>query len=483
MLRKLLRSLARPGPPGRGFVAAGIVLGIALRLWVLTSPIGALDADEAVWGLMARHALDGELATFFWGQAYGGTQETLLAAPVLALAPTDPLALRLVPMLLFAVAALLVWRVGLRTVGDPAATTAAVLFWIAPAYLVWKSTRAHGFYGTAIVLALAILLLALRLRERDSPLDLAALGLALGLGWWATPQIAFVAVPALAWLVWRRPAVLRGVWIVLPAFLAGAAPWFAWNLDHGWASLQRPFPSGGDTYVDHLRTFFFATLPTMLGLRAPFTLEWPLGELVGRALEALALAGFVWLVLRRRRRREILLAVGSLYPLLQSISPFSVLNEEPRYLVLLAPVIALLLGELAARTAATRWLAFAAAAGLSVAGLASMASVHLAVPPVGGKRVPADLEPALRALEEAGVDRVLAHYSIAYRITFESDERILATSTSQVRYEPHDRVVRSSPDPAYVLVAGTRDQRVQERWLRLDGYRRLEAGPWAVYVR
>lgn len=136
-----------------GLVAGGAVVGIGLRIWVLASPVGALDADEAVWGLMARHVLDGELTTFFWGQAYGGTQETLLTALVFAAAAPSVFALRVVPIAFFAVAAVLVWLVGRRVVSEPAARLAAVAFWIWPSYVVWKSTRAHGFYGAALVLA------------------------------------------------------------------------------------------------------------------------------------------------------------------------------------------------------------------------------------------------------------------------------------------------------------------------------------------
>ena len=54
-------------------VVALAVTGIVLRVWLLRSDLGALDADEAVWGTMARHVLDGEIGAFFWGQGYGGT--------------------------------------------------------------------------------------------------------------------------------------------------------------------------------------------------------------------------------------------------------------------------------------------------------------------------------------------------------------------------------------------------------------------------
>jgi 4-amino-4-deoxy-L-arabinose transferase-like glycosyltransferase len=464
-------------------LVGGIAAGVALRVWVLASPLGGFDADEAVWGLMARHLLDGELPTFFWGQAYGGTLETFLTAPVFALFGSSILALRVVPIVLFAVAAVLVWRVGRYTVGEPAARIAAVAFWLWPSYLVWKSTRAHGFYGAVIVLALVIVLLALRLRERDSPFDFAALGLVLGLGWWTTPQIAFVALPALAWLVWRRPAVARGAWLVIPAAIMGAAPWLIWNVGHGWESLDVPFEPGNDTYVDHLRTFVYATLPSALGLRVPFSLDWLLGEVVSRILEALALAAVGWLLIRRRGRREPLLVVVALYPFLQSLSPFSSLNFEPRYLVLLMPFCALLVAELVSRRTALAAATLAALAALSVAGLARMESAYYRVPTGALVRVSPDIGPLLTTLRAADVTRVFAQYSVAYRLTFESDEAIIATPGGVVsRYPPHERAVLASRSPAYVFVAGSEDERAAAGRLEGRGYRLVDLGDWSVYL-
>jgi hypothetical protein len=41
--------------------------GIALRTFVYLSVLGSTNSDEAVLGLMARHALHGEFTTFLWG--------------------------------------------------------------------------------------------------------------------------------------------------------------------------------------------------------------------------------------------------------------------------------------------------------------------------------------------------------------------------------------------------------------------------------
>jgi Dolichyl-phosphate-mannose-protein mannosyltransferase len=464
--------------------SAGIAAGIALRVWMLASPVGGLDGDEAVWGLMALHVLDGEVSVFFWGQNYGGTQESLVTALLFAVTGSGTLALRTVPILLFALAAVLVWRIGRRTVGEPEARIAALLFWVWPAYLVWKSTRAHGFYGALTVLALAVVLLALRLYERDSPLDAAALGLAFGLGWWASPQIAFLAVPALGWLVVRRPAVLRRWWAAVPAALVGAAPWLGWNVTHGFDSFRTPFGPGDDSYFDHLRVFFATTFPSALGLRVPFSFDWLVGAIPGRVLELLAIGALGWLVVRRRPlgRLEPLVAIAVAYPFLQSLSPFSALNEEPRYLVLLVPIMALLLSIPLARHPAVAVGGLGAAAALTVAGLIALNRQDPPVPPVGGVRVPENLSPALRVLDRHGVDRVLAPYAIAYRVTFETDERIVATPTGQTRYRPHQRLVLANSAPAYVFVSGSRDDAGSARRLPARGYSREAVGGWAVYV-
>ena len=116
-------------------VAFGAIAGVVLRVVVYRSSLGVLDGDEAVWGLMARHVLDGELSAFFWGQGYGGTQEVLATAPLFALFGTSTVLMRVVPVALTAVAAVLVWRIGRRTIGDPGASAAAVLLWVWPPYL------------------------------------------------------------------------------------------------------------------------------------------------------------------------------------------------------------------------------------------------------------------------------------------------------------------------------------------------------------
>jgi hypothetical protein len=465
-------------------LGAAVVAGVGVRTWIQASPLGALDADEAITGLMARHVLDGEVSAFYWGALYGGTQEALLTAPIFAVTGSSVLALKLVSLALYSAAAVLVWAVGRRTVGASGALVGAALFWTWPAYFVWWTTKARGYFGSGLVIGLVAVWLALRLRERDSRGDAAALGFALGLGLWATLQSWLLALPALAWLVARRPAVLRLAPLAAAAALVGSLPWLLWNALNGWeAVLPRSVAGQESTFAERLVDFFRVTLPTWLGVRVPFSLDWLLGPAVGTALVALALAGFTVLVVRRPPGLEPLLVVGAVFPFLYAASSFTFFVAEPRYLVFLAPVPALLLGWfLTRRGVVVAGAGLAAALALSVAGVVVMERQNRFAPIAPNVRVPADLSPVLAVLERERARRVLANYWIAYRISFESDERIVATSTGFVRHEPHDRLVRSSPHPARVFVQGSAEERRAGPGLLERGFRRIEAGGFSVYV-
>lgn len=53
---------------GLGFAAGlaiAVLVALALRLFVILTPHAALDADEAIVGLMGRHVLQGEFPIFY----------------------------------------------------------------------------------------------------------------------------------------------------------------------------------------------------------------------------------------------------------------------------------------------------------------------------------------------------------------------------------------------------------------------------------
>jgi hypothetical protein len=481
----------------RALVAVGIVAGAVERLVVWRSHLGALDSDEAVWGLMARHAADGHLTAFMWGQAYGGTLESVLSAPFLALFPGSVVALRIVPLALTAVAAVLVWRVGLRTIGEQAAAAAGVLFWVWPSYAIWKSMRAHGFYGAGVVAALLVLLLVLRIAERPSYRDAALLGLVVGVGLWQSAQLLPIALVAAIWLVWRTPASIRLAPLALACAFVGFLPWTISNLRHDWWSFS--FPPGAGTFLTRLRGNLDGALPMAFGLRVPFDLSWVGGIAIGGAAMVALYVGFVVVAIRSRRTNVTLLVVVALaFPLIAATSTFTWIVDEPRYLSIVSPVLILLVS-----VSLTTWRR--AAVALSVAVLLTSFGVyrmndspHFAER-ADGMFVPADFKPLIAELDRLGVDRVYADYWVAYRLDFETDERIIAAESPQeryaragkrvvvldndhVRYPPYVREVTQSPRPAHVVLTASRDSaNLDERLLQAAGYRRTTVGRFTIW--
>src|SRR5918911_5468156 len=77
---------------------AMLLVGLVLRLAIIASPLGEIDGDEAVVGLMARHiAFVGERPVFYWGQPYLGSLEAFTAAPLFKLFDSSTPLLKLVP--------------------------------------------------------------------------------------------------------------------------------------------------------------------------------------------------------------------------------------------------------------------------------------------------------------------------------------------------------------------------------------------------
>ncbi len=129
----------------------------------------------------------------------------------------------------------------------------------------------------------------------------------------------------------------------------------------------------------------------------------------------------------------------------------------------------------------------------------------LAASHAGGVALPADFGPLLRTLDAHGVQRVWATYWIAYRITFESGERIVAAEPGSSRfairggrvvgvgeeaahpagngrYAPYQLEVAGSRNAAYVLAAAGDLAPLVQPALRRAGYRLVRTGVFAVWL-
>ena len=417
--------------------------GLVVRVVMINGRWGTVDSDEAVVGLMARDMLDGSWRAFYWGQHYGGTQETALVA----LFGASRWALKLVPVGLCAVGSVLTWRVGTRFLPPRAAVAAGLLTWLGPAAYVWWSTKERGFYGISLVTGLLVVLFAQRVVERGGrPADWAALGAAFGMGWWASPSVAYFAVPAGLYVLCRRAPPLRWFPLGVAVACVAALPWLWHNVEQGWPSLESP-PQPADrqvSYITGIGRLLWYVVPMALNLRTPIGADWVLATVGAVVYVAIGVA----LVLRRP---PVLLALWlATFPLLYAAFPGRWWVGEGRYAFFALPLVGLGLAWIVRRpwplaALCVVWL------GLSLVGLDQI-----------GPERPEHVDGDLAALRAAGVDHVWADYWSAHRLAFLSDGDLVAASHVTPRDARLGLAIQADASPAFLY---RRDDR---RWVELQ---------------
>jgi hypothetical protein len=356
-------------------VLLAVVVGTALRVWLLAHL--PLNGDEAVVGLMARSITQGHFSTFYWGQQYGGV-EPYVAAAAYEMFGQSPMVLNVVASVLSVLAAVLsalvVWEMcGRRAV----AIAVGALVWVLPYAALWNSVHELGFRQAALCLGLAFAWCALRLRRRPGSLAWSvATGLCLGFGWWASPEILYVALPAFVVTVVSVVRASRGTgdrwWDGTPwvrnlvagalAAAVGALPWIYTNVGTGFASLRPSAAglSGGPGYWSRVGTFFAHVLPTQVGAQSLFTGAWIGGPVIGVGILVVVLslvaAGLVLAFGGARRTRPpapgvVTAAVAVVvFPFLFAVIPGAAYWADGRYGIFLGPLLAILVaGGLARR--------------------------------------------------------------------------------------------------------------------------------------
>lgn len=473
-----------------------MLAGIALRLWVLSSPLGIIDSDEAVSGLVARHMLDGEWSTFLWGQTYGGTAEAILTAGLFAVFGTNLFIFKLVPIVVYAVACVLAWRIGRRIGGELTGALAGVLLWVFPPAFVWGSTKARMFYATGTVLATAAVLLVLRLSEslrdsgRSSTRDVALLGLVLGLTLWTAPVALFAAAPAVVWLLVRHPRVLRRAPLATLTALIGALPWLVYNLRHEWAALQQPAATRATSYFERVEAFFSHALPEALGLRQIILLNWS-GGAIGKIAYGLIGAALIFVAFKHRRALAPILVSLASYPLLFAIPHSTWYIGEPRYLLYLTPLLAVLGAYALTRVPKATFVAPVVVALAAIVSLTMLDDfVDRAEPLNIGfyDTIPPPVDELVDELEDRNVRYVYAEYWISYRLTLETAEEVIATPILEpVRNLEYEAEARENKTATYVFFKGSDVEGAFTRFLQetatrasvavLDEYRIYEVTP------
>ena len=443
---------------------------------------------------MARGILHGHFQAFYWGQHYGGG-EPFVVALLFALFGQSFFVLGLAPVLLNAIAAILVFYLGKRLFGVAVGVGAALVSWIWPEMLLWQSTMEYGFRAATLVCGLALCVIALRIIDvkqnevtSDAACsknvwrfrDVALLGLVLGLGWWCSPEIAYFGVPVA--LVLISKLLIRKIrlnWVeatVLGASTGlGALPWLWSNLQSGFASLR----SGNQPhqgFVHHLDMFFAHAYPIAVGAQLIGNGSWLGGSMLGPVLAlgvgVTILFALVWCVLARRAGLIVLFCLT--FPLLYAVSPFTWYWHDGRYVEYLPPILAIAIVAGMAQIVGSDWMPrfmrvrrYVSATALVVA-LALVATIcaaayrspfnpdHVAGSPQQRWTTfsfdPNHLEVQLsKDLGHIGVHNVVVGYWLAYPLTVASKNTIVASDIVFVRSATLLAQVEHSAAPAWLF--------------------------------
>jgi hypothetical protein len=444
-------------------IVAGVAAGLALRLWVLRGPLGAMDSDESVSALVSRQILHGHYFAFIPQLEAGGTLMAWPRALVLWIFGPDRVLTKGIESATFALACLAVWRVGRLLFDERTGQLAGLLLWVYPAAAIWESTKVMLYYTPATVAGVCVMWLCVRLDRETRTTDIVLLGFVGGLSLWLHPMALYVGVPAVGWLIARRPKLLLSLWKAIPAALLGALPWIGFNLRHDFASLKQPLGPPPSTYSQRFIGFFDSLLPRDLGLRHFYAGDWFLPPF-SVLLYAAVFVGLLVAVRRWHGPRTLLLTVAMAYPFVFAYPKSSIFNAEPRYGMPLLPTIALLLAYVAMRLPRPKVVAPAA---LAVAVLITGAGLHRVIQTTDAIK-PAVLRSAPTGelwayLERNHVEKVYAEYWVGYRLVWEDRQPLTVLPIAGDYYQ---LTVHSDGTGASTAVF-LRGSGVDQRWIAL----------------
>lgn len=467
--------------PFAAALAALLLIGVGLRLAIIASPLGEIDGDEAVVGLMARHiAFLGERPVFYWGQPYLGSLEAFTAAPLFRLFDSSTALLKLVPMAYSLGFLALSASFARQVFGTGAGLATAAYLALPPSmWAVW-STKARGGYAEVLFLGEALLLATLVLARSPNRRLAMLWGLLAGLAFWTHLLAIVYLVPAVLYLVLGRgrwsPARLA---MLIVGALVGMLPLLIDNFSNGFrtlAALLQPPDLPLDPVAQFVR-FFRVGVPVLLGLGQPttsqsmFDQDWlvrPAGH-VAVAIVAVALLAVGVLVFAPSVRGlvghgacggsapALLVMLTLVVPPVIALTRFGFFVSEPRYALPLYSSVPLLFGALwRLPWPIVRWPVVGVVLVLNLWSLLST-DARLWRPEDNLDSTAETRAEVVRYLAAQDRHQVYTDYWIGYPVMFETRETVLAyvISGGFNRYVPPADNVQRTPNPAWVFEPGT----------------------------
>jgi hypothetical protein len=292
-----------PGIKRNEWVILAVILIMTAGWKIILLSVNAFpfNADEAIVALMARHALQGQIPIFFYGQAYMGSLDALLVASLFALVGEKVICIRIVQLVLYLLTIITtveIGRVGFRSV--KIGLFAAALLSIPAVNMTLYSTISLGGYGETLLLGNLILISGIRILNQMTDeqgsryfwLGWLGLGIFTGIGLWADGLTLVYSAPTLLILVImvykNRKAIpglkaLQSFSSLFGGVFIGAMPWWIFAFQNGLGQLTSEL-MGTAVNVDQASLFqqlinrvvnlLLIGMTAFLGFRPPWAVIW-----------------------------------------------------------------------------------------------------------------------------------------------------------------------------------------------------------------
>lgn len=436
------------------------IIGLLLRLYYMIHPESIVSMDESTYALQAYRIFKGSNAVFFPNQAYTGTLSAYLASFLFNIFGISLVWVKFVPFVFSLGFMVTIYLLAKEVFANKYISLLSLLFisFSSPFWINWTTRAGTGypemmFFGN-ILLIITLKIVYKNLRPNREGLYFFFWGVCAGLGYWIQPTIVYYLLPSLVFLFFWRPLFfLRPTfWLGILGFGIGSMPVIIWNIQNQNLTNRSLFhkPFG---VRKAMTEFFTVGLPIIFGVRKPFSVQdffTPLALLI----ESIYIAAFGFLVYTKARLLQnsklgkfatdlirgkslinylektdiLLLNFFFIFLVFSLSSPFNQFVVEPRYISAVYTPLSVLLGYFAYQL--YKWKKYIGVAIITALVVNSVYALY---------KVPAEsfvtqykTDELIGYLDNKGVTYVIGEFDFAYRLSFETRERIIVTPSDNL---------------------------------------------------
>lgn len=277
-----------------------ILIAGAMKFLISPVDITPFNADEAIVALMARHINQGNIPVFFYGQAYMGSLDAMLAAIAFRILGEGVWVIRLLQSLLYIGTVFTTMMLANRLLNSKRAVLYAGLFMaVPPVNVTLYSTVSLGGYGEMLLMGNLLLLGGLsiikQIRDDDTELDrkiywgLFLWGIGAGFAFWVFGLTLIYSLPVVFVIflyLFRRSSwkVINPGLILLLGGIIGSSPWWFSALQAGDLGIIAELAGGAIKGtatgpwlmrpLNRLLNLFVFGGTALIGLRPPWDIRW-----------------------------------------------------------------------------------------------------------------------------------------------------------------------------------------------------------------